>query len=74
LLGDRAASDLFGALEFAAAGLRSIAEGVGGAIKAESQRHYSARPQVAELLDGIDALRLRVDRLAAGIEQLENRP
>lgn len=61
-------SRLLGAVELAAAGLRSTAQSFAESSKAAAASQFVDRPNFDELLDGIDDLKLRVDRLDATVK------
>ena len=67
--------NLLGAAELAIAGLRSAVEGATVSIQQTAATQYADEVVVDGFLDGLDDLRLRVDRLAARVsaqEQLSN--
>ena len=71
LFGEQAASTLLGTAEMGLSGLKSVLEGLGRSASEQASQRFMARQGLEPLLQGIDELRLRVDRLAAGIAQLE---
>ena len=71
LTGNPLAESVLSLAEGAVAALRSAAEGAGLAVKAEAKERYASSAALAPLLDRLDTLRLRTDRLAARIEALD---
>jgi ubiquinone biosynthesis protein UbiJ len=72
-IGAGAADNLLGMGELAIAGLRSALEGIGGSLRQSASERFVSRPQLDQLLDSIDDMRLRVDRLAARVGAEEAR-
>ncbi|TDJ26240.1 MAG: hypothetical protein E2O61_02505 [Gammaproteobacteria bacterium] len=73
LLGSRAAEDLLGAVELAFAAFRSVIEGAGTAIKESAAARYADEARLNALLDGIDNVRTRADRITVRIRAEETR-
>lgn len=73
IIGADAADNLLGIGELAVAGLRSALEGVGGSLRQSASERFVNRPQLDQLLDSIDDMRLRIDRLAARVSAEEAR-
>lgn len=75
LLGPAAARELLGAAETTVNLLRSAFSGLSGAATASAQASaragFVAEPDMPEMLDTLDALQLRVDRLNARVRELE---
>ncbi|MEM8766522.1 MAG: hypothetical protein AAGE43_03700 [Pseudomonadota bacterium] len=72
VLGESFANDLIGAAEAGIAFLKSAAESVAGEVQAQAEQAYVAETEFAGLMERRDALRLRLDRLAARTGLLEN--
>ena len=72
-IGADAADNLLGMGELAIAGLRSAVEGIGGSLRQSASQRFVSRPQLDELLDAMDDMRLRADRLAARVAAEEAR-
>ena len=73
IVGRDAADNLVGMGELAIAGLRSALEGVSGSFRQSASEQFVSRPQLDQLLDSIDDMRLRIDRLAARVSAEEAR-
>ena len=73
IVGREAADNLVGMGELAIAGLRSALEGVSGSFRQSASERFVSRPQLDQLLDSIDDMRLRIDRLAARVSAEEAR-
>ncbi|MCZ6640512.1 MAG: hypothetical protein O7F71_02960 [Gammaproteobacteria bacterium] len=73
LIGSQVAEDLLGTVELAFAALRSAVEGAGSAIKHSAAGRYADEARLNALLDGIDNVRMRTDRVAARIRAEESR-
>ena len=71
IVGEQTAAALLGSAEMGLKGLRSLFEGVGQSMQQQAAGQFISRDQIDQLLDGIDELRLRIDRLAAGVTQAE---
>jgi len=77
VLGAEAARTALGTAELALASLRSALQGVGRTARAGAAETFVDRRQAARLLDELDDLRMRVDRLGARVaaeEQRRNAP
>ncbi|NBC23025.1 MAG: hypothetical protein GVY21_06075 [Gammaproteobacteria bacterium] len=77
VLGANAARTALGTAELALASLRSALEGAGRTARAGAAETFVDRRQTDRLLDELDDLRLRVDRLGARVaaeEQRRNAP
>jgi len=73
LLGPEAAQTLLGGAELAVSAFRSAAEGVGIALEKTAASRFVTRADTNALLDALDELRLRIDRLASRIKDEEQR-
>jgi ubiquinone biosynthesis protein UbiJ len=73
VIGRDAAENLLGIGELAVAGLRSVAEGVSVYVRQSASERFAGRPQLDQLLDAMDDMRLRIDRLAARVSAEEAR-
>ena len=81
VLGSQVTEDLLGAAELAFATFLSVVEGAGSvikegagsAIKESATGRYADEARLNSLLDGIDDVRVRADRLAARIRAEETR-
>lgn len=71
LFGARTAERLLGGAELAVSAIRSAAQGVGHAIEQTAAAQFVTREDTSALLDVLDDLRLRIDRLAARIKAAE---
>lgn len=71
-LGSDAAATLLGTAELGLKSLQSALTGMRESLTTRSSAAFVQRPEFDELLDGIDALRLRVDRLAARVRRHED--
>ena len=74
LLGSDATQTMLGTAEMAVAALRSAAEGVGSALEQTAASRFVTKEDTSQLLDTLDDLRLRIDRLAARVKAQEDRP
>ena len=72
-LGADAAESLLGVAETATATFRSLLEGLANAAQETAGRSYVNGPNLSTLLNGLDALQLRIDRLAAKVRAAEER-
>lgn len=72
LLGADLASRAAGTAEMGLRGLHSIVQGVGASLSDGASARFVKKDEFDTLLDGIDELRLRVDRLSANIRQRES--
>lgn len=72
-LGADAADNLIGVAETAFASLRSVLQGLGNAVQDTAGRSYVNSPNLSTLLNGLDDLQLRIDRLAAKVQAAEKR-
>lgn len=72
LFGAAQTQNILGGVEFAVAVIRSAAEGVGQAIEKTAAAQFVSREDTGALLDVLDELRLRIDRLAARIKAAED--
>jgi len=73
VFGLQGAQTLLGGAELAVSALKSAAEGVGHAIEQTAASRFVTRADTNALLDALDELRLRIDRLAARISEQEER-
>ena len=73
IVGSEAARNAVGTVELALSGLRSALEGAGHTVRAGASQTFVDRPQLGRLLDELDDLQLRVDRLGARIAAVEQR-
>jgi ubiquinone biosynthesis accessory factor UbiJ len=73
MLGADAARAALGTAELAFAGLRSLLEGAGNTVRDGATRTFVDRAQAERLLDDVDELRLRIDRLGARVAAAEQR-
>ncbi len=64
---------LLGGAELAVSAFRSAAEGVGIALEKTAASRFVTRADTNALLDALDELRLRIDRLASRIKDEEQR-
>lgn len=71
LFGARNAERMLGGAELAVSAIRSAAQGVGHAIEQTAAAQFVTREDTSALLDVLDDLRLRIDRLAARIKAAE---
>ena len=72
ILGPDLASRAAGAAELGLRGLHSVVQGVGHTLAENSSAQFVRRDEFDTLLDGIDELRLHVDRLSASLKQRES--
>lgn len=73
VLGAQAARTALGTAELALAGLRSALQGAGHGLRDGAAQTFVDRPAMERFLDGLDDLRLRVDRLGARVAAQERR-
>lgn len=73
LLGPEQASRALGGLELAFAGVRSLFQGAGYSVRDGAVQTFVDRPAANRLLDDIQDLRLRVERLGARVSAEEQR-
>ena len=71
ILGPDAAATLLGTAELGLKSMQSLLSGVGQSMSDTAAANFVRSPQLDNLLTGIDRLRLRVDRLAAKVTELE---
>ena len=71
LLGADQASSLLGNAEAGLKGLKSMVMGLNAGAQQQAHTHFVQRDDLDELLNGIDNLRLRIDRLAAKVRRQE---
>lgn len=71
LFGPGVTQNMLGGAELAVSAIRSAAEGVGHAIEKTAAAQFVTREDTGALLDVLDDLRLRIDRLAARIRAKE---
>ncbi len=74
LLASDAGQAALGTAELAVSALRSAAEGVGAALEQTAASRFVTKEDTTALLDVLDDLRLRIDRLAARVQQHEQPP
>jgi ubiquinone biosynthesis protein UbiJ len=72
-LGADVADNLVGVAETAFASLRSVLQGLGNAAQDTAGRSYVNSPNLSTLLNGLDDLQLRIDRLTAKVHAAEQR-
>ncbi len=72
-LGADAADNLISVAETAFASLRSVLQGLGNAVQDTAGRSYVNSPNLSTLLNGLDDLQLRIDRLAAKVHAADQR-
>lgn len=72
LFGASTAQTLTGSAEMALRGVQSLLQGLGQSMQNQAASRFVHDRELDELLDGIDQLRLRVDRLAARIDAYES--
>jgi ubiquinone biosynthesis protein UbiJ len=72
-LGPETAQTMLGGAELAVSAFRSAAEGVGLALEKTAANRFVTRADTNALLDALDELRLRIDRLASRIKDEEQR-
>ena len=73
VLGPDTTQTLLGGAELAVSAFRSAAEGVGLALEQTAANRFITRADTNALLDSLDELRLRIDRLASRIKEEEQR-
>jgi ubiquinone biosynthesis protein UbiJ len=71
LLGAELANSLVGGAEAGIQALQSLLAGAGRGVQTQAGRQFVQQSQLDAFLDGVDALRLRVDRLDARIREVE---
>ena len=71
LFGEELASTLVGGAEAGLQALQSLLRGALDTAGAQAKRQFGQQGQLKSFLDGVDALRERVDQLAAGISAAE---
>ncbi len=71
LLGAELANSLVGGAEAGLQALQSLLAGAGRGVQTQAGRQFVQQSQLDAFLDGVDALRLRVDRLDARIREVE---
>ncbi len=69
-VGPQVASTLLGTAEIGLKGLKSLVEGIGSATRGPDKSEFVSKDQLETVLSGIDDLRLRVDRLAAKVNEV----
>ena len=74
LLGPQAADNLLGIAEAGIAVLKSAAESLGSAARDGARTEWLGEPDFEDLQNRTDEMQLRLDRLTARLEQLENPP
>lgn len=52
---------------------QSVAEGIGQTVQKQTAAHFVSKDEFDKLLDGIDELRLRVDRLSANLKHRDDK-
>ena len=72
LLASDAGQAVLGTAELAVSALRSAAEGVGAALEQTAASRFVSKEDTTALLDVLDDLRLRIDRLAARVQEQED--
>lgn len=73
LLGADTAERALGGLELAFAGLRSVLQGAGSSVRDGATQTFVDRPAADRLVEQIQDLRLRIDRLGARVAAAEQR-
>ncbi|MDZ7670239.1 MAG: SCP2 sterol-binding domain-containing protein [Gammaproteobacteria bacterium] len=73
MLGPQAATSVLGTAEMALAGLRSALEGAGSSMRQSASRAFVDRAEANRLIDDLDDLRQRIDRLGARVAAREQR-
>lgn len=71
LFGNELATTLMGGAEAGLQALQSLLKGAGQTVQERATSQFVQQPQLSAFLDGVDQLRLQVDRLAARIAELE---
>ena len=71
LFGNELATTLMGGAEAGLQALQSLLKGAGQTVQDQATSQFVQQPQLSAFLDGVDQLRLQVDRLAARIAELE---
>lgn len=71
LIGEANAASLVGSAELGLAGLKAALGGLSRTLQQQATGQYLKTQQLNVLLQGIDELRLRVDRLAANLSRVE---
>ncbi len=72
LFGPELGANLLGGAEAGLQALQSLFKGASETVQQQATRQFVQQPQLAGFLDGVDQLRLQVDRLAARIQELES--
>ena len=70
-IGEANAANLVGTAELGLAGLKTALSGLSKTVQQQATGQFVKTRQLDELLEGIDRLRLRVDRLAANLSRVE---
>ncbi len=70
-IGEANAANLVGTAELGLAGLKTALSGLSQTVQQQATGQFVKTRQLDELLEGIDGLRLRVDRLAANLSRVE---
>ena len=70
-IGEANAANLVGTAELGLAGLKTAFTGLSQTVQQQATGQFVKTRQLDELLEGIDGLRLRVDRLAANLSRVE---
>ena len=73
LVGQDLAATLLGTAEMGLKSIRGLVSSLAESAQYQAGQSFVAENQLEPLLSSIDALRLRVDRLAAGIEEAERK-
>ncbi|MEM7078489.1 MAG: SCP2 sterol-binding domain-containing protein [Pseudomonadota bacterium] len=73
LFGSQASATLLGTAEMGLRGFQSLLQGVHAAAQKQTADTFVNEQQMDKLLNGIDDLRLRVDRLAARLQEEERK-
>ncbi|MEQ9451432.1 MAG: hypothetical protein RJQ07_07575 [Pseudomonadales bacterium] len=74
VFGEEFSQRLVGTAEAGLRGLKSALQGLGSGLEQQASERYVKKENLDDLLNRIDELRLRVDRLAANIKAKENPP
>lgn len=70
-IGEANAANLVGTAELGLAGLKTALSGLSQTVQQQATGQFVKTRQLDEMLEGIDGLRLRVDRLAANLSRVE---
>ena len=73
LLGTQAADNLVGIAEAAIAALKSTAESLGAVARQGAQTRYLGNSEFDQMLERLEELQLRVDRLGARVGDIQSR-